>query len=97
MTLFTIVRRTVQRCWHGFQFVPGPGPFINQAALTNGSLNLGGTGTAGWNYVLQTSTNLNPPVSWISVTTNLNPGATFLFPNLPASKSSNRFYRVVEL
>jgi len=60
----------------------------------NFNFNLNLTGLPGQSYVLQTATNLVPPIQWRSVLTNVadsNGGCLFTDTNL---NSGRKFYRV---
>jgi hypothetical protein len=50
-----------------------PPPSLVLSANRSGSVQLTASTLAGINYVLQAATNLNPPVSWLSVSTNAAP------------------------
>ena len=67
-----------------------------QAKLNAGNvLKLHSTGTAGSNYVLQAATNLNPPVLWIPVATNVaDTNGNWSFTDTNTADFSNRYYRV---
>jgi hypothetical protein len=53
------------------------------------------TGTPGSNYVLQAATNLNPPVLWVPVATNVaDTNGNWSFTDTNTAAFSNRYYRV---
>jgi hypothetical protein len=73
-----------------------PPPFI---LMTGGgdhqSLTLQLTGPPGYSYVLQTTTNLTPPINWESIITNTadaNGSWSFIVTNLDVPR---RFYRTL--
>jgi poly(beta-D-mannuronate) lyase len=78
--------------------VAGPPTFTSFNLTSGGSaFSLAGTGVAGQTYVLQTASNLAPPVAWISIVTN--PAGTNGFFNFTDNQVTNfnqRFYRVMK-
>jgi hypothetical protein len=78
-----------------FRFAAAPPPVITQAVMTNGTFTLGGTGTPGWNYVLQTTPNPAPPALWTPVATNPVGNGVFNFTEPRPFNSPARFYRVL--
>jgi hypothetical protein len=76
--------------------VPLTSPTINSLSfLTNSIISVTGTGQSGLAYVLQTTTNLNLPITWADVSTNTaatNGLLQFFHTNAP--ELPNRFYRV---
>jgi len=48
-----------------------PATITSSTVLSNGTLQLNFTGEPGYTYVIQTATNLIPPVTWININTNM--------------------------
>jgi hypothetical protein len=67
---------------------------IGTLAPTNGGWNLSFSGADGYDYALQTSTNL---VDWSSVSTNSPVQGGFIVPVSPSAGSQNQFFRSVLL
>jgi len=60
-----------------------------------GAIQLGGTGDVGQAYVLQATTNLVPPVVWLSLlTNNADINGIFNFTDQQAANFSSRYYRI---
>jgi hypothetical protein len=54
------------------------------------------TGTPGWPYVIQATTNLTPVVQWQAITTNLaNTNGNWSFTDTNMSLFPTRFYRAI--
>ncbi len=70
-------------------YPPAAAPAFSSASYANNQLTFTVTGTAGSNYVVQATTNLNPVV-WASIATNTAP---FVFTDTDAGFFSRRFYR----
>lgn len=68
-------------------------PALTLPALTNGVFNLRVTGDSGPDYILLGTTNLNPPVTWQPLITNVSAVPPFTFTD-PATNASSKFYRV---
>ena len=66
-------------------------PQLSGAVYGNGTFGLTVNGSAGYNYVVQASTNL---LNWTSLFTNPMPTLPFLWTDPAASNFSQRFYRV---
>ena len=49
---------------------------------------------SGFNYVLQATSALNPPVTWINIQTNAGTGGTLNFTNLIAPGTPHQFFRI---
>jgi len=65
------------------------------AANPDGSFDLNLLGTPGLTYILETATNLYPPIDWLAVTTNtLGTNAGWQFTDMQATNFSKRFYRL---
>jgi Immunoglobulin domain len=73
-------------------FVGVAQPFTLAVSLTNGVPRLQLTGPSGYNYLVQTSTNL---VDWTPLTLLANTSGTVLFLDTAATNSSQQFYRAV--
>jgi hypothetical protein len=72
-----------------------PPSVIQPLVLSNGVPVLSGQGVAGAAYVLEATTNLNPPAVWLPVQTNAADGAGwYQFLDLGATNAPMRFYRV---
>ncbi len=81
-----------------FVTIVGP-PVFTSFNLTSGgsAFSLAGTGVSGQTYVLQTTTNLAPPVPWISVLTNIaGTNGIFNFTDAQVTNFNLRFYRVMK-
>jgi len=81
-----------------FVTVAGP-PVFTSFNLTSGgnAFSIGGTGVFGQAYVLQTTTNLAPPVAWASVLTNIaGTNGIFNFTDTQITNFNQRFYRVMK-
>jgi hypothetical protein len=77
--------------------VVNPGPItLTGSALTGGNFRFTAGGlTIGKTNVLQSSTNLASPISWVSLSSNVAASATASFTNAVAVRQ--RFFRVVQL
>jgi len=71
---------------------PPPVPSLSIAQMTNNVLQLSITGTTGFTYICQISTNL---VNWFPVTTNQNTSGTVGFQLPQAAPGAHNFYRAV--
>ena len=71
-------------------------PAINGVtANANGSFNLNLTGSPGYIYILQATTNLLPPVNWLPLATNtLGTNGVWLFTDTSATNLPLQFYRL---
>jgi uncharacterized repeat protein (TIGR01451 family) len=71
-------------------------PAINSVtANANGSFNLNLTGSPGYIYILQATTNLLPPVNWLPLATNtLGTNGVWLFTDTSATNLPLQFYRL---
>ncbi len=69
--------------------------FGGKPGLTGGGFSLQVNGGSGLNYYLQTATNLTPPVTWVTVQTNLSATPPFTFTDPAATNFNRRFYRVL--
>jgi hypothetical protein len=69
--------------------------FASIVAGTGGSMELGGTGTPGQAYVLQSATNLAAPVVWLPIlTNNASTNGVFTFRDPQTTNFDARFYRI---
>ena len=70
-------------------------PVLASILARNGSMELGGTGTPGQAYVLQTATNLTVPVIWLPILTNTaGTNGVFVFSDPQATNFAVRYYRI---
>ena len=69
-------------------------PALSAAQLTNGIFSLQVSGDSGPDYTLLGATNLNAPVTWLPLNTNLSAMPPFGFTDTSATNFSQRFYRV---
>ncbi len=71
-------------------------PAINSVtANANGSFNLNLTGSPGYIYILQATTNLLPPVNWLPLATNtLGTNGVWFFTDTAATNFPLQFYRL---
>jgi len=69
-------------------------PGLSAVSSSNGVFTLTVSGNAGPDYVLQTSTNLTPPVNWRPIQTNASAAPPFSFSDTGATNFNQRFYRV---
>ncbi len=69
-------------------------PTISQPTFTNGIFSVQVSGDSGPDYTLLGATNLNPPVTWLPLKTNLAPALPLNFLDLTATNFSQRFYRI---
>ena len=69
-------------------------PTLSSAAATNGTFSLTVNGDNGPDYVLLGTTNLNPPISWQPVKTNLSALPPINFTDPAATNFTRRFYRI---
>jgi hypothetical protein len=68
------------------------------AAVPGGGFNLSFTGTPGYSYVLEVTTDLSSPTNWLPVATNkLGADGTWQFSDPQAINYQRRFYRVRQL
>lgn len=73
-----------------------PGSFTGVKTQPDGTILLSFSGTAGANYVIQSATNLTPPVVWNSISTNTAGGdGTFQYNDLTATNLPVQFYRAM--
>lgn len=81
-----------------FVTVVGPPTFTSFSVASGGTaFSLAGTGAVGQPYVLQTTTNLAPPVTWISLLTNsAGTNGIFDFTDAQMTNFNQRFYRVMK-
>jgi autotransporter-associated beta strand protein len=74
---------------------PPPG-FNGLGLLSNGAFSLIATGAAGGTCVLLGTTNLQPPIGWLPLTTNTaDTNGLFNFSDAQATNFSQRFYRLL--
>jgi hypothetical protein len=74
---------------------PVPPRFLNFDLLGDGSLSLSGTGGVGQSYVLLMASNLNPPLVWSPIQTNLaDTNGLFQFTDPGVPNQPQRFYRL---
>jgi autotransporter-associated beta strand protein len=69
-------------------------PALTAPVVSAGIFSLLVNGSSGPDYILLAATNLNPPVTWLPLKTNLAATPPFVFTN-PATNFSGRFYRVL--
>ncbi len=70
------------------------GSFTGTTVQPNGTILLGFTGTPGANYVVQSTTNLAPPIVWKSISTNTAAAdGTFQYNDLTSTNFPTQFYR----
>jgi len=72
---------------------PAP-PSITGLAVTNGVFSMLVRGDTGPDYTVEAATNLNPPIVWLPVQTNLAASPPFPFTDLGETNSGGRFFRV---
>jgi O-glycosyl hydrolase len=70
-------------------------PLLSVPAASNGALSLLVNGEAGPDYLIQSSTNLGNPSSWLTVFTNSSATPPFQWTDPAAAGSPSRFYRVL--
>jgi hypothetical protein len=70
-------------------------PTFAAPALTGQGFSMQVNGSAGPDYYLQSATNLNPPIMWLSLQTNFSATPPFLFIDPSATNFTQRFYRVL--
>jgi autotransporter-associated beta strand protein len=64
------------------------------ALLANGTVQMNFTGVPGYNYVIEGTTSLSPPISWTSLGTNTaDINGVFNFIDLGATNFNGRYYR----
>jgi hypothetical protein len=69
-------------------------PILSNLSLSNGVFSMLVNGTAGPDYLLQATTNLNPPVAWQPLQTNFSPTPPFSLQDSDAANFSQQFYRL---
>ena len=69
-------------------------PALTVPAVAGGVFSLLVNGSSGPDYILVGATNLNPPVLWLPLLTNVAATPPFVFTN-PATNLSGRFYRIL--
>ncbi len=69
-------------------------PAMANLSLSNGLFSMQVSGDSGPDYVLQTSTNLTPPVNWLPIQTNVSAVPPLSFSDAGATNFNRRFYRV---
>ena len=75
-------------------YVRTPDAPVLTPTISPGLFSLQANGISGPDYILQTATKLNPPVTWLPVTTNHPAVSPFNFPNT-GTTNNRRFYRVL--
>ncbi|MEI6075328.1 MAG: autotransporter-associated beta strand repeat-containing protein [Verrucomicrobiota bacterium] len=70
-------------------------PGLTAPAVSGGVFSLLVNGSSGPDYILQAATNLNPPVFWLPLQTNLAATPPFTFTDPANTNFTSRFYRVV--
>jgi len=79
---------------------PAPPPdttpgIVGVAGASDGSVTLNLTGASGYNYILETTTNLFPPGNWLPVATNqIGTNGVWQFNDTQATNFTQRFYRL---
>ena len=64
--------------------------------LSDGTIELDGTGSPNQPYYVQATTNLSPPVMWVNLTTNhADSGGSLQYLDAGATNFLTRFYRFV--
>jgi hypothetical protein len=66
-------------------------PQVSGSVYTNGTFSLTVNGDSGYDYIIQTSTNLTV---WTSIFTNPMPTLPFVWSDSDASNYSQQFYRI---
>jgi hypothetical protein len=73
------------------------GPAVNITGIStngNGTVTIGFVGLPNLNYLIQAATNLNPPITWTTLSTNLaGTNGLFNFTDPNATNYSSRYYR----
>ena len=69
-------------------------PAILSSTVSNGIFSLSVGGSSGPDYLLMGATNLNPPVLWLPLQTNLSAIPPFRFSDTKATNFNQRFYRI---
>jgi hypothetical protein len=63
--------------------------------LTNGSVQLNFSGTAGGVYLIEAATDLTPPIVWTTLSTNTaDTNGVFSFTDVPVTNYNGRYYRM---
>lgn len=62
--------------------------------MVNGVFSVSVNGNSGLDYMLQSATNLNPPVNWLTLQTNFSATPPFNFNDSNTSNCAAKFYRV---
>ena len=69
-------------------------PVLSNPGWSNGEFSFSVAGSSGPDYILQASTNLNSPVLWLPVATNLAASPLFNFTDVLTKNFNARYYRV---
>jgi hypothetical protein len=73
------------------------GPSVNITGIStngNGTVTIGFAGIPGLNYLIQAATNLSPPITWTTLSTNMaGTNGLFNFTDLNATNYTSRYYR----
>ena len=72
-----------------------PAPQLQVASLQPGKLQFQLQSIAEVNYLLQTTTNLVPPITWSNLSTNIGTGGLLTIPTAADSTQSQQFYRIM--
>ena len=75
---------------------PNSSPVIinSVALLGNGSVQMNFTGIPGYTYLIEAATNLNPPITWSTLGTNVaDINGLFNFTDPGATNYNGRYYR----
>jgi len=70
-------------------------PMFSVPGYANGIFSMLVNGSAGPDYYLQSATNLNPPIAWLPLQTNLAASPPFTFTDPGATNFNQKFYRVL--
>jgi len=71
-----------------------PVNITNVSILSNGTLEMNFAGVAGYTYLIQTTTNLLPPITWSNISTNTaDINGMFNFNDLNSTNYTDRYYQ----
>jgi len=70
-------------------------PVVSLPQVSNGMFSILVSGNSGPDYILEAATNLNSPVTWQPLNTNLSALAPFSFTGLTVTNCSQRYYRIM--
>jgi len=72
-----------------------PAPLIQPVSISGGNLTVQFQSATDVNYILQSATNLVPPVAWANVSTNAGTGGLLTIPVPVDISQPQRFYRIM--